>query len=96
MQDKFWEMHDAIFKNQRDLSAATFEKYAGEIGLDVEQYKKDLNSAALKSRIDGDLAEARKLGVTGTPAFFINGRFLSGAQPVGSFTRLIDEALKKG
>lgn len=96
MQGKFWEMHDAIFKNQRDLSTATFEKYAGEIGLDVAQYKKDLSSNELKSRIDGDLAQARKLGVTGTPAFYINGRFLSGAQPIGSFTRLIDEALKEG
>ena len=96
MQGKFWEMHDAIFKNQRDLSTTTFEKYAAEIGIDVAKYKKDLASKELKARIDSDLAEARKLGVTGTPAFFINGRFLSGAQPVASFTRLIDEVLKKG
>jgi protein-disulfide isomerase len=96
MQGKFWEMHDAIFKSQRDLSAATFERYAGEIGLDIAQYRKDLSSAELKARIDGDLGQARSLNVTGTPAFFINGRFLSGAQPVSAFTRLIDEMLKKG
>jgi len=96
MQNKFWEMHDLIFKNQRDLSPATFEKYAAQIGLDVEQYKKDLTSAKLKKRIDGDTSQARKLGATGTPAFFINGRFLSGAQPIESFKRLIDEILKKG
>jgi len=96
MQGKFWEMHDEIFKNQRDLSPATFERYAGEIGLDVKQYKKDLDSKTLRDRIDGDLSQARQLGVTGTPAFFINGRFLSGAQPISSFKRLIDEALKKG
>jgi predicted DsbA family dithiol-disulfide isomerase len=89
-------MHDAIFKSQRDLSAATFERYAGEIGLDVAQYRKDLSSAELKARIDGDLSQARSLNVTGTPAFFVNGRFLSGAQPVSAFTRLIDEMLKKG
>ena len=96
MQDKFWEMHDLIFENQRDLSTATFEKYAKQIGLDIEQYKKDLKSEALKKRIADDTSQARKLGATGTPAFFINGRFLSGAQPIDSFKRLIDEMLKKG
>ena len=96
MQGKFWEMHDLIFKNQRDLSTETFEKYAAQLGLDLEKYKKDLDSAALKKRIDGDTSQARQLGATGTPAFFINGRFLSGAQPIDSFKRLIDEMLKKG
>ena len=96
MQNKFWEMHDLIFKNQRDLKPATFEKYAAQIGLDVEQYKKDLKSAKLKKRIDGDVSQARQLGATGTPAFFVNGRFLSGAQPIEAFKRLIDEMLKKG
>ncbi len=96
MQNKFWEMHDMIFKNQRDLNPATFEKYAAEIGLDIAQFKKDLTSKKLKDQIDADTSQARKLGATGTPAFFINGRFLSGAQPIGSFERLIDEMLKKG
>ncbi len=95
MQGKFWEMHDAIFENQRDLSTSTFERYAGDLGLDVAQYKKDLDSKALRDRIDADLSQARQLSVTGTPAFFINGRFLSGAQPVSAFKRLIDEELKK-
>jgi protein-disulfide isomerase len=96
MQGKFWEMHDLIFKNQRDLSPATFEKYAQELGLDMAEYKKDLVSKELKDRIAADTSQARQLGATGTPAFFINGRFLSGAQPISSFQRLIDEALKKG
>ena len=95
MQNKFWEMHDLIFKNQRDLSASTFEKYAQELGLDMKKYKSDLISKELKARIDADTSQARQLGATGTPAFFINGRFLSGAQPIDSFKRLIDEALKK-
>jgi protein-disulfide isomerase len=95
MQGKFWEMHDLIFKNQRDLSPATFEKYAQELGLDMAEYKKDLVSKELKDRIAADTSQARQLGATGTPAFFINGRFLSGAQPISSFQRLIDEALKK-
>ena len=95
MQGKFWEMHDLIFKNQRNLSPATFEKYAKDIGLDVAQYKKDLTSPKAKKRIEGDTSQARGLGATGTPAFYINGRFLSGAQPIESFKRLIDEELKK-
>lgn len=96
MQGKFWEMHDEIFKNQRDLKPATFEGYAKKLGLDVEQYKKDLASKELRDRIEGDLAQARQLGVSGTPAFFINGRYLSGAQPITSFKRLIDQALEQG
>ncbi len=95
LQGKFWEMHDKIFAAQRDLSPATFEKYAQEIGLNVAQYKKDVKSPAVLNRLKSDTAEAGKLGVTGTPAFFINGRFLSGAQPYESFMLIIDQELKK-
>ena len=95
-QGKFWEMHDAIFANQRDLSEETYVKYAGEIGLDVDRFKKDMAAAEIKAKIDADAKEASTLGVTGTPGFFINGRFLSGARPFDSFKTLIDEELKKG
>jgi len=94
-QEKFWEMHDKIFASQREMSPEKYELYAAEIGIDVDRYKKDLVSAKVKKRIDGDSQAAAKLGVTGTPAFFINGRFLSGAQPFESFKRIIDEELKK-
>ncbi len=94
-QGKFWEMHDLIFEFQREMSAAKYVEHAGKIGLDLDRYKKDLSSAAVKKRIDADSAKAASLGVTGTPAFFINGRYLSGAQPFSSFKRLIDEELKK-
>ncbi|MFK7896057.1 MAG: DsbA family protein [Myxococcota bacterium] len=94
-QGKFWEMHDLIFANQRDLSAATFEKYAQQLGLNVEKFKSDSASADVKKRVADDLREASKLGITGTPSFFINGRYLSGAQPFANFKRLIDEALEK-
>ena len=94
-QGKFWEFHDKIFENQRQLDDATYLKYAEELELDIEQFKKDLKSAPVKSRIDGDVAQAGKLGVTGTPAFYVNGRFLSGAQPFTSFKKLIDEELAK-
>ena len=94
-QGKFWEMHDLIFEYQREMSPAKYLEYAGEIGLDVDRFKKDLVAQKVKARIDLDSSAAAKLGVTGTPAFFVNGRYLSGAQPFSSFKRLIDEELKK-
>jgi protein-disulfide isomerase len=94
-QGKFWAMHDLIFQDQRGLSNAKYLAYAKQIGLDIDRFQKDAKSSAVLSRVEADIAEAGKLGVTGTPAFFINGRFLSGAQPFESFKRLIDEELKK-
>jgi len=95
-QGRFWEMHDKIFANQRDLKPETFRGYAKEIGLDLVKYDKDVASPDVKKRIDADSQEAEKLGVSGTPAFFINGRYLSGAQPFESFKKIIDEELEKG
>jgi protein-disulfide isomerase len=94
-QGKFWEMHDKIFEKPKDLSPETYLRYANEMGLDIDQYNKDFASSSVRKVIDGDLARASELGVSGTPSFFVNGRFLSGAQPYGSFARLIDEALAK-
>lgn len=94
-QGKFWEMHDRIFSNQRDLSVATLESHARAIGLDMDQYAKDVADASIKQRIDADMAQASELNVTGTPAFFINGRFLSGAQPFENFKRVIDAAIEQ-
>ena len=94
-QGKFWEMHDRIFANQRDLSIETLEGYAASMGLDMDQFRKDMKSEATAKRINDDLKQASSLGVTGTPSFFINGKFLSGAQPFPSFKRAIDKALEK-
>ena len=94
-QGKFWEMHDKIFANQRDLSVPTLEGYARELGLDLDRYRSDVADASVKKRIDEDMSQASELGVTGTPAFFINGKFLSGAQPYPNFKRMIDAALEK-
>lgn len=94
-QGKFWAMHDRIFTNQRDLRPETLEQYAKEIGLDLARYRKDVAAADVQARIAADMAQGEKLGVSGTPAFFINGRNLSGAQPFPNFKRMIDEALEK-
>lgn len=94
-QDKFWEMHDRIFANQRDLAAETLEGYAKAIGLDMDRYRNDLVAKEVEARIDEDERQAQELGVTGTPSFFIDGKYLSGAQPYSNFKRYIDAALKK-
>ena len=95
-QGKFWEMHDKIFTNQRAISEENYVVWAGEIGLNVDQFKKDSAAASTQERFDKDVKDAQSVGATGTPAFFINGRYLSGAQPFDRFKTIIDEELKKG
>jgi protein-disulfide isomerase len=94
-QGKFWEMHDRIFENQRAMSPENYLRYADELKLDVEKFKRDLSSEVVKTRIENDLSLAQTLDVTGTPTFFINGRYLSGAQPLALFKRAIDKELAK-
>jgi protein-disulfide isomerase len=94
-QGKFWEMHDLLFQNQRNLSYEAFKGYASQLGLDVAKFEEDYKSPELAKQIEADVALARSLGVTGTPGFFVNGRFLSGAQPYAAFKQKIDEELKK-
>ena len=92
-QGEFWGMHDKIFADPRDVGPATLLRYARELGLDLGRFQRDIESEAVRARIRSDAEEARKLGVSGTPSFFVNGRFLSGAQPYESFKRLIDGEL---
>lgn len=94
-QNKFWPLHDKLFENQRALEDANIESYAKEVGLDLNKFKKCQADAKIKKRIEDDQAVAARLGARGTPAFFINGRFLSGAQPFPNFQVIIDEELKK-
>jgi protein-disulfide isomerase len=94
-QGKFWEMHDLIFANQRDLSEERYIEYAGTIGLDVDRFEIDMASPEIKKRVDADSAEAARLGITGTPGFLINGRYFAGAKPFSEFKRRIEEELAK-
>ncbi len=94
-QGKYWEYHDKLFANAKALQDADLERYANEIGLDMGRWKKDLSSPKFQQIIDRDQALATQLGATGTPAFFINGRLLSGAQPIENFRNLINEELGK-
>jgi protein-disulfide isomerase len=94
-QGKFWEMHDLLFANQKELTDENFTKWAGELGLDVEKFKADMADPAIGKKVDENQKQGTTLGARGTPAFFVNGRYLSGAQPVEAFSALIDEEMKK-
>jgi protein-disulfide isomerase len=94
-QGKFWEMHDKLFANQQSLSREVYEKYAQELHLDMGRFKSALDASKGKDAIQADITQGNKFGANGTPAFFINGTNLSGAQPFDAFKARIDEELKK-
>jgi len=94
-QGKFWEYADKLFEKGKELSPATYDAIAQELGLDLANFKQDMNDPSIKARIESDQAAAVAMGAGGTPAFFINGRSLSGAQPIEEFKKLIDEELGK-
>ncbi len=92
-QGKFWEYADLLFKNQRALSREDLERYAQQLGLDMDRFRKDLDTHAHAAQIDRDLAEARKAGVRGTPTFVVNDQLVRGALPFAAFKNIIDEEL---
>ena len=94
-QGKFWPMHDRLFENPKALSDENITGYAKSIGVDMGKWTECYKSGKHKAKIQKQQSTAVSLGARGTPAFFINGRFLSGAQPFPSFKTLIDEELAK-
>jgi protein-disulfide isomerase len=94
-QGKFWAMHELMFAHQPELSEAKYEEWAKQIGLDVGRWKKDKESPEIKAQIDKDTAYAQEVGANGTPAFFINGKFISGAMPFETFKAIMDEQVQK-
>ena len=89
----FWAMHKKLFENQKALGRENLEKYATEIGLDLPKFKAALDSHAHKATVDADAKAAGDAQIGGTPAFVINGYFVSGAQPAAKFRKVIDKAL---
>lgn len=94
-QGKFWEYHDKLFVSTSKLKPDDLRQYARELGLDLGRFEDALKTAKFKSQIDADTSEAATLGVTGTPAFFVNGRFLNGAKPFEEFAKLINAELTR-
>ena len=92
-QDKFWPYHDRLFASPSKLSDPDLKQHAAELGLNAVQFNTCVDSHKLKAEVDADLKAGEEAGVNGTPAFFINGRMLSGAQPFEAFKKIIDDEL---
>jgi protein-disulfide isomerase len=92
---KFWAMHDKLFEAAPNLDRASLEKAAQELGLDMAAFRKALDEKRHEARILRDQALVNSLGAGGTPAFFVNGRKISGAVPFETFKPVIDEELAK-
>ena len=92
-QGKFWEYHDALYAEQSKLDGAELLNHARALHLDEKSFQSCLDSGKFKSKIDADLAQGSKVGVAGTPGFFVNGVFLSGARPEADFEKIIDSQL---
>ena len=95
-QGKFWEMRALLFENQRAMKGdpEIFVRLANDLGLDIKKFEKDMNAPAIAKQVKADLEMADKLGVTGTPTFFVNDKRLVGAQPFNTFQARIDDELK--
>ena len=94
-QGRFWDYHDTVFANIRHLRPDDLRRYAVEMGLDSTAFDACLSSERHAGSVDADLSSGQAHGVTGTPAFFINGRLLSGARPFSAFQELIDDELDR-
>jgi protein-disulfide isomerase len=95
-QGKFWEMADLLFDNQRRLKEdGIFEELAKQLGLNMAKFTKDMQNPEYQKTIDEDMKQGQAVGVRGTPAFFINGTRVVGAQPTAKFKSEIEKALKE-
>jgi protein-disulfide isomerase len=93
-QNRFWEFHDRIYANGPDASPETLQRLAGDVGLDAARFSSCLASGRAAASVAKDVEEGAQHGVEGTPGFFVNGRNLSGNQPLEAFVRIIDEELQ--
>ncbi len=93
-QEKYWEMHDILLERSPMLDRASLVKYAGDLGLDLDRFEKDLDSPKHQDLIDGDIKLAESLDIYNTPTFFINGRKVVGNAPYEYLKKVVQEELK--
>ena len=93
--DMYWDYHDILFENSPNLSADHLKQYAVELNLNTSDFNACLDSKKYADEVNKDFKEGQSYGVQGTPAFFINGKLLSGAQPFSSFENIIEQELAK-
>ena len=92
-QGKFWEYHDLLFENQRALERADLERYAEQLGLNMEAFRAALDDGTYRAAVDAQMAEGRRVGITGTPGWFVNGVKFGGARPPEAIRAEIERAL---
>lgn len=90
-QGQFWAMWELLFANRQARSATDLEGFATQLGLDLDQFRKDIADPDVDKQIDADIAACKGTDVRATPTFFLNGRVLQGAQPIEKFQVIIDE-----
>jgi protein-disulfide isomerase len=94
-QGKFWEMHDAMFANQNALEVPQLKAKAAELGMNADTFNKCVDSGAKAAAVQADQKAGSAAGVSGTPAMFVNGRFINGAVPLEQITTVIDDELRR-
>jgi protein-disulfide isomerase len=92
-QNRYWEMHDYLFDHQKDLSASAVSKAAADLGLNTAAFSECLSASSTREGTIKDMKEGKDLGVTSIPAFFINGRVVTGAVPYDALAKIVDEEL---
>ncbi|MGB2886112.1 MAG: thioredoxin domain-containing protein, partial [Candidatus Acidiferrales bacterium] len=93
VQGKFWEFHDLLFDNSKKLEAAQLKEYAGTLKLDAASFDKCLDSGEQATAVQRDSTQAQRLGLTGTPSFFINGHFWSGGVGDSTLREIVEQQL---
>ena len=94
-QEGFWPMHDWLFANHKAISRETIMAQAAEQGLDIDALNVCLDEGRHSAEVEADMKEAGSFGITGTPGFVVNGRILTGAQPLENFIKVIDDELRR-
>jgi protein-disulfide isomerase len=95
-QGRFWEFHRKLFASGAKLDAESLQQYASDLELDLEAFQACVDERRFQAAIEADLVAGRQAGVTGTPAFFVNGIRMSGARPLEDFVSTIEKELRQG
>jgi protein-disulfide isomerase len=94
LQGKFWEIHEALYENQRNLNESALLRYIKEVGADVEQVAKDIASGAPRGRVAADIESGIRSGANGTPTFFLNGVRYDGSWLYDPFAEILEATLE--
>lgn len=94
-QGKFWDYHDKLFANQNEMTPANLKQWAGQMGMDAAKFSACFDNATHRQRVQGDMNQGTRDGVSSTPTIFINGRAVVGSQPIEVFEEIIQEELAR-